>query len=334
MNEATRVRLRRAVRSFYDLQRLRIQTGNRDSDRAELTDDDRKFMAAQSDGLEELEKQALKEISTILKGIAIYKWLKVQKGCGPTMSGVLLSEIDIHRAETCSSIWKYSGLDVDTRTGKARRGEKGVKRCWNSFLKTKCVGVLGDCMIKAQSPWTKHYYDYKHRKQTQMVPKCMACDGTGKSTYADGVESTDGLERANDTESTKIRKRSNGKRAEDKKKTTMAKRAPDPESTDVLERADVTESSIDKERAMVKKSPTSPKRCSNCNGTGGPAPWGRSDAHRHRASIRFMVKMFLLGLWKEWRTLEGLPTPDPYSEAKLGIKHGQHASLQQGEHPA
>jgi len=653
MNEATRIRLRRAVRSFYDLQRLRIQTGNRDSDRAELTDDDRQFMSAQSDGLETLEKLALKEISAILKGIPIYKWLKQQKGCGPTMSGVLLAEIDITRAETCSSIWKYAGLDVDTRTGKARRGEKGVKRCWNSFLKTKVVGVLGSCMLKANSPWRKcydaktevltetgwisfpeygrkwkdgervavavfdpqrdgfffetpsdyierqhtggmycieqrfmsmrvtddhdlwvqswnrpnwrfakpnqmvgkqyiariaarfvgqekapkpapvptwnpeawaaflgyyisegclrdgrkhgtgssisisqlpttagpilmaiaelgyepsvqahpesgvlvitihnteltryleqlgigaankklpsdcftwpthlrqvlldalmwgdgtlyngfrtystvskglandvqrliatfgrytsikvsppsepphsfrgnhpvyriregqltlarlnnnykshdwiepveneHVYcvsvstrllmirregkvmvgancydDYKHRKQSQMVPKCMACDGTGKSTYADDSETPIEHERTN--------KPTSEKRAERVKKSGNGKRASVAEKTDFVERAAEIES------PKSAKTEPKPRKCSNCNGTGGPAPWGRSDKHRHMAANRFMCKQFLLAFWKEWRTLEGLPTPDPYSEAKLGIKHGQHAS--------
>jgi len=46
-----------------------------------------------------------------------------------------------------------------------------------------------------------------------------------------------------------------------------------------------------------------------------------SKGHRHNMAIRYMIKMFLLDLWKEWRTMEGLPTPAPYHEAKLGIKH-------------
>lgn len=41
----------------------------------------------------------------------------------------------------------------------------------------------------------------------------------------------------------------------------------------------------------------------------------------HRASIRYMVKMFLADLWAKWRELEGLPVPVPYAEAKLGLKH-------------
>lgn len=47
-----------------------------------------------------------------------------------------------------------------------------------------------------------------------------------------------------------------------------------------------------------------------------------SKGHRHNAAIRKMVKLFLNDLYREWRTLEGLPVSLPYAEAKLGIVHG------------
>lgn len=61
--------------------------------------------------------------------------------------------------------------------------------------------------------------------------------------------------------------------------------------------------------------------CENCKGTGGPAPWGRGEAHRHRAALRYMVKQFLLNFWQQWRTLEGLPCPAPYEEVYLSGSH-------------
>ncbi len=66
------------------------------------------------------------------------------------------------------------------------------------------------------------------------------------------------------------------------------------------------------------------KKCANCDGTGGPAPWGQSDGHRHRAALRYMVKAFLNELYVQWRTVEGLTVHAPYAEAYLGIKHGEH----------
>lgn len=61
--------------------------------------------------------------------------------------------------------------------------------------------------------------------------------------------------------------------------------------------------------------------CSNCAGTGGPVSWGASEYHRHRAALRYMVKMFLQEFWRQWRMLEGLPVPPPYSEVYLADSH-------------
>jgi hypothetical protein len=44
--------------------------------------------------------------------------------------------------------------------------------------------------------------------------------------------------------------------------------------------------------------------------------------HRHNAAMRYMVKMFLIDLYTAWRTIEGLPVSLPYHEAKLGYVHG------------
>jgi hypothetical protein len=43
--------------------------------------------------------------------------------------------------------------------------------------------------------------------------------------------------------------------------------------------------------------------------------------HRHNMAIRYMVKMFLIDLHIAWRTIEGLPVSKPYHEAKLGMVH-------------
>ena len=46
----------------------------------------------------------------------------------------------------------------------------------------------------------------------------------------------------------------------------------------------------------------------------------KTAGHIDAMAKRYMVKIFLLELWKEWRTLLGLPTPDPYAVAKLGMR--------------
>jgi len=221
--------LRHAVRYFYDLQKLRIQTGNRNAKRedgsgAALDEADKAFLTTSAEGLNKLEKDALKEVKRLLKGIPIYEeWLSEQRGCGPTMSGVIVAELETAaRYDTVSNLWSYCGLAVDTATGKARRRKKGEKANWNSFAKTKFLGVLAPCLLKSNSPWKRLYDDYKHRKTS--------------------------------------------------------------------------------------------------------AGWGTSDGHRHNAAMRYMTKLFLQELWIKWRELEGLPVTPPYSEAKLGIKHGEHSA--------
>ena len=47
----------------------------------------------------------------------------------------------------------------------------------------------------------------------------------------------------------------------------------------------------------------------------------RTKGHRHNAAIRYMLKIFLIDLYNEWRTIEGLPVAPSYQEAKLGHRH-------------
>lgn len=57
--------------------------------------------------------------------------------------------------------------------------------------------------------------------------------------------------------------------------------------------------------------------------------WGAPEitkGHRHQAACRYMIKMFLIELYRQWRAIEGLPVHPPYHEAKLGIKHGSPAA--------
>lgn len=237
--------LRHHIEFFYDLQKLRIQSGNRDHSKdVELDDKDKAFLAATSTGIAALEKQALREVTRYLKGHPLYDgYLKAQKGVGPTMAGVILASVDIHKATTVSKLWAYAGLHT-VPGGKAAARVKGQKANWNPWLKTKMLEVLGSSFLKCNSPWRKLYDDYKHRKESQRGP-CQLCEGSGK---------------------------------------------------------------YDKQL------------CNNCEGT-GTGPWGRSDAHRHRAAMRYMVKMFLADMWEHWRRLEGLEVRPSYQQEYLGHTH-------------
>ena len=189
--------------------------------------------------LEAQEKNHFKRLGNILKGYPIYsEFLEGVRGVGPAMAGVMLSEIDITKAEYPSSLHKYAGLDVaGDGQGRSRKkehledseyvdaeGEVKIKKgiTFNPFLKTKLVGVLGSSFVKQPADKCKYrkvYDDYKHR----------------------------------------------------------------------LEHMDAHKE--------------------------------KSKGHRHNMAVRYMIKIFLIDLYNEWRSLEGLPVAPTYSEAKLGKVH-------------
>ena len=51
----------------------------------------------------------------------------------------------------------------------------------------------------------------------------------------------------------------------------------------------------------------------------------KTKGHRHNMAVRYMIKEFLADLWTEWRTVEGLPLRSRYAEEKLGIVHSKVA---------
>lgn len=116
--------------------------------------------------LEESEDRHFKNLGKILLEYPIFtEYLTHISGIGPAMAGVLISEIDIHKAKYVSSIWAYAGLDVaGDGNGRSRKEVHLVERSYvdkkgdnqtrmgitfNPFLKTKLLGVLGPAFLKA-----------------------------------------------------------------------------------------------------------------------------------------------------------------------------------------
>jgi len=281
--EQDRAALRRKVEMFYDLQRMRIQAAGRtykrpDGTEIQLHEIDVAILERRSKELEAAERHALKDVNDHLGTMPFFVNVLSDKvryrGIGPTMAGVILSNFDIHREDTPSKMWAYCGLrpmpalrckacndiveekdgefahvarrafkknpnDLDPKparskcnailnraalyeSGKAQKPVKGEKLPYNARLRSKLCGVLGPVMLKLNSPWRKHYDEYKHRKMT--------------------------------------------------------------------------------------------------------AGWGTSDAHRHSAAIRYMIKMLLLDIWTEWRKAENLPVRESYHIEKQG-GHGGTKTL-------
>lgn len=121
--------VRDLVSTYYDLQKLRIMTNNR-------------YFALQKSGsphslveyygkqLHSLEAALIKPLNSFTNEFIVGRWALSQYGIGPVLAAGLVAHIDMSRAHTAGSIWRYAGLDPTVVW------KKGEKRPWNGELKT------------------------------------------------------------------------------------------------------------------------------------------------------------------------------------------------------
>lgn len=196
--------LKTLVRTMYDFQDMRIRTGNRlrlkkdDSpqDEENMNDafidaDGSLFINGIKEDTQKLESQLAKEIQEIVKEEPMWSaFFEGVKGCGILMAAAIMAEIDIEKATTVSKIWQFCGLNPGMVVGKKRvqkgkdaksfdivptetmiRGDRmtaGFVRPYNAWLRTKIVGVLASCIIKAQGEYALNfYYPYKNRLEQE-----------------------------------------------------------------------------------------------------------------------------------------------------------------------
>jgi len=293
--EQDKLALRREVHLFYDFQTLRIQTAGRTYARPGTSEIllhplDVEGLKNRASDLEKLEALALGDIKARLKKFGFFRDIlsdkTLFKGIGPTMSGVILAEFDINKAETPSQFWSFAGL-----------APVPASRC------LKCHSV-----VEAQSSDVPTgETGYKHKLERSRTPH---------PTTGTTLPEKPGLPKC-------------------------------PKAKDVLTSQDVYVSGQTMRRVKGEKLKYNEWLKTKMVGVLAPvllqvnspwrkyyddyknrkinAGWGRSDAHRHQAALRYMIKMLLLDIWRRWREYEGLPICDSYAEAYLGHGHGQHA---------
>lgn len=216
MQVSEKAALRLAVRAYDDYQKMRLSMGNRmkiKKDGTEqkipesqegymLTARDKEMFQALYDNAIAQEKIIEKHIKHQLKSFPIYTaFLEGVKGCGPMSSARIISEFDIHQADTVSKLWQFAGLNPGNVYGKKvvkshelnghaivkeyqnKQGEtcyivwtedlvrgdkltKGYVAPFNQSLRTALCGPLADAIIKAQGAYAKNYY-YPYKKRLQ-----------------------------------------------------------------------------------------------------------------------------------------------------------------------
>ena len=188
--EMSRDNLRKLVQVRYDYQDLRIRTSNRLSKKADgsnqnkddaiLPEDKIPQIRSLLDTSKDMEDEIEAAIKSEVEKFPIYtEFLSKVKGCGPSLSAILISSIDINKAVYASKMVQYAGLNPGMQKGKRKdadgniietdelvRGDrptKGYLLPYNAFLKTKLMGVLAGCMLKANSQYKIYYDNMKER---------------------------------------------------------------------------------------------------------------------------------------------------------------------------
>jgi hypothetical protein len=272
-------KIRNLVRGAYDLQELRIETGNRliANFRTKLGIEPDEEAGADADELmEALETEHTRLTDGVAQITARYSF---------DFDGIISDYVELRMVD------RYVNL-----VNEERRTFRDIKRAlegipiWEEFL-TDVDGVgpaMGGCIISEldphKAPYPSSFWSY-----------CGlgVIDGEGQSRKEEHLETVEYVNSDGETDTRK----SLGYNPFIKTKL-MGVLGPS-----LLKAGSEQRDHYDRYRHRKETDPD----------------WaGASDGHLHQASLRYMVKQFLISLHMKWRDLEGLPVSRPYHAAKQG----------------
>lgn len=288
------------------------------------------------------EQHHFKDMEKILKKIPIYtEFLSGIRGVGPAMAGIIISEIDIHKAEYPSSLWKLAGLDVvyiGRYTDDA--GKEKTVRGWDidswfndpanegkTFLAEGKYPVTYEAVGRSRKDFCLVKKDYinkdgeeAQRDSITFNPflKTKLVGVLGTSFLRAGIANVDG------------KKCGGASRLElAKEEGFNPKDYPEMEEDQaviVYLRAKGHEVVVEPSKYAVMYADYKNRLNNN------PRHADKTPLHKHNMAMRFMVKRFLVDLYNAWRRLEGLVVAPEYSEGVLGKVHGE-AKAAGWQHP-
>jgi hypothetical protein len=367
------------VRGAYDMQKLRIQMGNRivgnfkaklgqepSSSEEELSDDAKKILTdlrnsykkitdgvkglpklkdfkgdevistftelclvAQYLEIEKSEDDHFKRLGMILSEYPIYtEFLSKVKGIGPSLAGVIVSEIDIEKSRHPSSLWAYAGLDVASK--------------WE-YVTHELLGATTKVDDMPEFPMPQEY------------ARLPQADGGGpieidgfryEIAYVTDCQPLQSiLHIQKGAWSVKATYKFVDLGARSRRKEHLVEREYTAADGTLKKRLSITFNPFLKTKLMGVMASSFLRagnetyrkvyddyklRLQNHHKYGevndgkkdGEGKIVTSKARRNQMALRYMVKRFLVDLYVAWRKLEGLPVSLEYAEAKLGIKHG------------
>lgn len=101
-----------------------------------------------------LEKEITQDIDAYVDGDEVVEMMSEVPGIGPLTAAKIVAMVDIERADTISSLWRYAGYGVVD--GKAERLVKGEPAHFNTRLKG-VMGQTGSLLIRKSNPYRPIY---------------------------------------------------------------------------------------------------------------------------------------------------------------------------------
>ena len=163
------------VDAYYTLQENRMAFAAQARE-LEKQDSPHELVAYLSTQIQILEKSLKRPLESFANSTVPGQWALDQYGIGPVLAAGLLAHIDITKAPTAGSIWRYAGLDP-TQTW-----EKGQKRPFNAELKTLCWKI-GQSFMKFSGKDECFYGQLYKQDKARRIAKNEAGD------YADFAKS-------------------------------------------------------------------------------------------------------------------------------------------------
>lgn len=293
--------------------------------------------------LEQMENKIFnKDLDKILDKFPVYtEFLAKVNGCGPAISAILISEIDISKATYASSLFAYSGLDVVDINNKGEPDGRGrgkftehmvEKHCINEFgedktymglshkrfLKTKLVGILGPSFLKCNKTLLDGMpsnskdrlalaismgFDFeKYSKSTKL--KALVNEHLNKNGHTVVVVPSEYGQIYYDYKNRQIQRNNINQGIHDQLTVKQEKITSKKKQTpsDKEELAEI--------EGILKLNPVI------------------SDKHIHNRAIRYCVKRFLIDYYYVARTFAGLPVTEEYAVRVLKHNHlGVHVPI-------
>ena len=155
--------LRFLVDNYYMSQemRKRMDMQKRHAGDKEIDEASAKLFDKIRDSFADIEEEIKGLLGAYAKG-NVANWLRAQRGIGPVIAAGLLGHIDITKAPTAGSIWRFAGLDPSCKW------EKGKKRPYNAALKQLAWHIGQSFMKLSNDPDCMYGQLYRERKQYEI----------------------------------------------------------------------------------------------------------------------------------------------------------------------